>query len=54
MIGIRGRGLQQVLEIFTNSRVPISALALGGAVGAFNLAVKHMQKRKIFGKKFYD
>jgi len=54
LLGIRGRGLQQVLEIFTNSRVPISALTLGGAVGAFSLAVKHMQKRKIFGKKVID
>jgi len=50
LLGIRGRGLQQVLEIFTNSRVPISALTLGGAAGAFNLAVSHMQKRKIFGR----
>ena len=54
LLGIQGRGLQQVLEIFTNSRVPISALTLGGAVGAFNLAVNHMQKRKIFGKKILD
>ena len=54
LLGIRGRGLQQVLEIFTNSRVPISALTLGGAVGAFNLALNHMQKRKIFGQKIID
>jgi alkylation response protein AidB-like acyl-CoA dehydrogenase len=54
LLGIRGRGLQQVLEIFTNSRVPISALTLGGAVGAFSLAVNHMQKRKIFGQKIMD
>ncbi len=50
LLGTRGRGLHQVLEIFTNSRVPIAALTLGSAVGAFDLAVKHMQKRKIFGK----
>jgi len=54
LLGIRGRGLQQVLEIFTNSRVPITALTLGGAAGAFNLAVRHMQKRKIFGRKIMD
>ena len=36
LLGIRGRGLQQVLEVFTNSRVPIAALTLGTAVGAFN------------------
>ncbi len=50
LLGVRGRGLQQVLEIFTRSRVPIAALTLGGAVGAFNLAVNHMRKRKIFGR----
>ena len=49
LLGERGRGLQQVLEIFTNSRVPIAALTLGTAIGAFGLAVDHMQKRKIFG-----
>jgi len=54
LLGARGRGLQQVLEIFTNSRVPISALTLGGAVGAFNLAIDHMQKRKIFGEKIIN
>jgi len=46
--------LHQVLEIFTNSRVPIAALTLGTAVGAFDLAVKHMQKRKIFGKNILN
>ena len=54
LLGVRGKGLQQVLEIFTNSRVPISALTLGGAVGAFNLAVSHMEKRRIFGRKIID
>jgi len=54
LLGVRGRGLQQVLEIFTNSRVPISALTLGGATGAFNLAVNHMQKRKVFGEKIIN
>ena len=50
LLGTRGRGLHQVLQVFTNSRVPIAALTLGSAVGAFDLAVKHMQKRKIFGE----
>jgi alkylation response protein AidB-like acyl-CoA dehydrogenase len=54
LLGIRGRGLHQVLEIFTNSRVPIAALTLGSAVGAFDLAVKHMQKRKIFGENILN
>jgi alkylation response protein AidB-like acyl-CoA dehydrogenase len=54
LLGHRGRGLQQVLEVFTNSRVPIAALTLGTAVGAFNLAHQHMQKRTVFGKKILD
>lgn len=54
LLGSRGRGLQQVLEVFTNSRVPIAALTLGTAVGAFNLAFDHMQKRTVFGKKILD
>ena len=54
LLGTRGRGLQQVLEVFTSSRVPIAALTLGTAVGAFNLAHDHMQKRTVFGKKILD
>ena len=54
LLGTRGRGLQQVLEVFTRSRVPIAALTLGTAVGAFNMAHEHMQKRTAFGKKILD
>jgi alkylation response protein AidB-like acyl-CoA dehydrogenase len=54
LLGTRGRGLQQVLEVFTSSRVPIAALTLGTAVGAFNLAHDHIQKRTVFGKKILD
>ncbi len=51
LMGTRGRGLSQVLEIFTHSRIPISALTIGTAVGAFELALNHAQTREIFGKK---
>jgi alkylation response protein AidB-like acyl-CoA dehydrogenase len=51
LLGSRGRGLQQVLEIFTNSRIPISALTLGTAVGAFELGIDHARKREAFGSK---
>jgi alkylation response protein AidB-like acyl-CoA dehydrogenase len=51
LLGVKGRGLQQVLTIFTNSRISISALTLGTAVGAFELAVGHARKRSIFGQK---
>ncbi len=54
LVGERGRGLQQVLSIFTYSRVVISALTLGTALGAFDLAVEHGKKRKIFGRPILD
>lgn len=54
LMGERGRGLSQVLNIFSHSRVPISALTLATAEGAFNLAVAHAKKRNIFGRKLMD
>jgi alkylation response protein AidB-like acyl-CoA dehydrogenase len=51
LLGIRGRGLQQVLSIFTHSRVTISALTLGTAIGAFELALEHGKRREIFDQK---
>jgi alkylation response protein AidB-like acyl-CoA dehydrogenase len=51
LLGEYGQGLQQVLIIFTHSRVPISALTIGTAQGAFDMALNHAGKREIFGKK---
>jgi alkylation response protein AidB-like acyl-CoA dehydrogenase len=54
LLGKRGRGLQQVLTIFTDSRILISAMASGTAAGAFELALDHARKRRIFGKKILE
>jgi short/branched chain acyl-CoA dehydrogenase len=54
LLGPRGKGLQQVLGIFTESRILISAMALGTAAGAFELALDHASKRRIFGKRVLD
>jgi alkylation response protein AidB-like acyl-CoA dehydrogenase len=54
LMGMRGKGLQQVLTTFTYSRVPISALTMGTAMGALKVAVGHGLKRKAFGKKILD
>lgn len=54
VLGNQGQGLQQVLTIFTYSRVPIAALTLGTAIGAFELALEHAKKRKIFGQTITD
>ncbi|MGD8383178.1 MAG: acyl-CoA dehydrogenase family protein, partial [Syntrophobacterales bacterium] len=49
LVGERGRGLQQVLATFTQSRIPISGLTLGTAVGAFEAGLDRARKREIFG-----
>ena len=54
LMGERGRGLSQVLSVFTHSRVPISGLALGTARGAFDLAIAHGRKRTVFGERLID
>jgi len=54
MLGERGRGIQQVLTVFTRSRVPISALTLGTARGAFESGLTHARKRNIFGRPIVE
>jgi alkylation response protein AidB-like acyl-CoA dehydrogenase len=54
LLGLRGRGLQQILEIFTHSRVSIAALTLGTATGDFALALDHAKRRELFGTKVVD
>jgi alkylation response protein AidB-like acyl-CoA dehydrogenase len=54
LVGLRGGGLPQVLEIFTHSRVLIAAMTVGTAQGAFDLALEHGKHRKVFGKRILD
>ncbi len=54
VMGEKGRGLQQVLTIFSFSRVPIAALTLGTATGALELAIERAKKRTIMGKRILD
>ena len=41
-------------SVFTHSRVLISALTLGTAEGALEAAVRHGEKREVFGKKIWE
>ena len=50
LMGNQGKGLQQTLTVFTNSRIPISGLALGTAAGAFDLALQRARSRMVFGR----
>jgi alkylation response protein AidB-like acyl-CoA dehydrogenase len=54
LLGEPRRGLQQVLRIFTHSRVAISALTLGTAAGAFDLGVRRTLTRTVFGRPIAD
>jgi alkylation response protein AidB-like acyl-CoA dehydrogenase len=54
LLGEPGRGLQQVLRIFTGSRVAIAALTLGTAAGAFDLGVRRALARTVFGRPVAD
>jgi len=54
LMGARGRGLAQVLSVFTYSRIPIAGIALGTAQGAFDLALQRARKRRVFGRPITD
>jgi alkylation response protein AidB-like acyl-CoA dehydrogenase len=54
LVGEQGKGLQQVLATFTQSRIPISGLTLGTAVGAFEAGLERANKREIFDQRIAD
>jgi short/branched chain acyl-CoA dehydrogenase len=54
LVGEQGKGLHQVLATFTQSRIPISGLTLGTAVGAFEAGLERATKREIFGQRIAD
>lgn len=50
LLGERGRGLHQVLEILDAGRVSIAAMGLGLAQGAYEMALGYARERKQFGQ----
>ena len=50
LVGEPQHGFYQTMEVFNNSRIGISALSFGTALGAFKHAYKHATSRKAFGK----
>ena len=51
ILGSPGRGFKQFLKTLTGGRISISALAIGTAEGAYELALKYSNERDAFGKK---
>ncbi|MEN6433070.1 MAG: acyl-CoA dehydrogenase family protein [Smithella sp.] len=50
LLGERGEGFHQMLQTLDNGRLAIAAMGLGGAQGAYELALKYGKERKQFGK----
>jgi short-chain 2-methylacyl-CoA dehydrogenase len=50
LLGERGRGFPQCLEILTGARVTISALAVGSAQACFDQSVRYANEREAFGR----
>jgi len=50
LLGERGEGFIQALQILDGGRISIAALGLGTAIGAFDTAVAYAKERQQFGK----
>lgn len=50
LLGRRGEGFHQMLQTLDNGRLAIAAMGLGGAQGAYELAMKYARERKQFGR----
>ena len=54
LLGQRGRGFRQFLEILDGGRISVAAMGLGLAQGAYDLAFDYAHEREQFGKKIKD
>jgi alkylation response protein AidB-like acyl-CoA dehydrogenase len=50
LLGPRGRGFRQFLEILDGGRISVAAMGVGLAQGAYDLAYAYAQERKQFGR----
>jgi alkylation response protein AidB-like acyl-CoA dehydrogenase len=50
LLGKRGEGFHQMLSTLDNGRLAIAAMGLGGAQGAYELALKYGKERRQFGQ----
>ncbi len=54
LLGERGRGFVNSMQILDGGRISIAALALGIAQGAYESALKYSQEREQFGKAIFE
>lgn len=50
LLGKRGEGFHQMLSTLDNGRLAIAAMGLGGAQGAYELALRYAKQRRQFGQ----
>lgn len=50
ILGRKGDGFHQMLQTLDGGRLSIGAMGLGGAVGAYDLALQYARKREQFGQ----
>ena len=50
LLGARGRGFQQFMEILDSGRISVAAMGVGLAQGAYDLAFAYAQERQQFGR----
>lgn len=50
LLGVRGRGFQQFMEVLDGGRISVAAMGVGLAQGAYDLAVAYAAKRQQFGR----
>jgi short-chain 2-methylacyl-CoA dehydrogenase len=54
LLGERGKGFHQFLEILDGGRISVAAMGAGLAQGAYHLALKYAREREQFGKAIAD
>jgi hypothetical protein len=54
LLGERGRGFVNAMQILDGGRISIAALALGIAQGAYEAALRYSKERHQFGKPIYE
>ena len=50
LLGVRGKGFHQMLETLDGGRLSIGAMGVGGAQGAYELALRYAKEREQFGR----
>jgi short/branched chain acyl-CoA dehydrogenase len=54
LLGERGRGFQQFMEILDGGRISVAAMGVGLAQGAYDLALAYARERRQFGRPIAD